>query len=126
MVLLIVLRSEVPSGMCAKLRTAAANKNRDHESQSLLLLLAHTTYLMVLFFTHIPFVVNHTINATPSESLLCIQADGKLQKVSSVTIVLRKYQASTGDSIRNPQCLSGSLVCKTILIRDFLLSAMFM
>ena len=24
---------------------------------------------MVLFFTHIPFVVNHTINATPPESL---------------------------------------------------------
>jgi len=24
---------------------------------------------MVLFFTHIPFVVNHTINATPPEGL---------------------------------------------------------
>jgi len=24
---------------------------------------------MVLFFTHIPFVVNHTINATPPEML---------------------------------------------------------
>jgi len=36
-------------------------------SQSLLLLLA--TYIMVLFFTHIPFVVNHTINATPPERL---------------------------------------------------------
>jgi len=24
---------------------------------------------MVLFFTHIPFVVNHTINATPPERL---------------------------------------------------------
>jgi len=24
---------------------------------------------MVLFFTHIPFVVNHTINATPLERL---------------------------------------------------------
>ena len=38
-------------------------------SQSLLLLLAHATYIMVLFFTHIPFVVNHTINATPPERL---------------------------------------------------------
>jgi len=26
-------------------------------------------YIMVLFFTHIPFVVNHTINATPTERL---------------------------------------------------------
>ena len=38
-------------------------------SQSLLLLLARATYIMVLFFTHIPFVVNHTINATTPERL---------------------------------------------------------
>jgi len=69
MALLNVLPSEVLSGMCAKLRTAAASNNRDHASQSLLLLLAHATYIMVLFFTHIPFVVNHTINVTPSERL---------------------------------------------------------
>jgi len=34
-----------------------------------LLLLVRATYSMVLFFTHIPFVVNHTINATPPERL---------------------------------------------------------
>jgi len=28
---------------------------------------------MVLFFTHIPFVVNHTINATPPERLQQLQ-----------------------------------------------------
>jgi len=38
-------------------------------SQSPLLLLARATYIMVLCFTHIPFVVNHTINATPLERL---------------------------------------------------------
>jgi len=38
-------------------------------SQSLLLLLARATHIMVLFCTHIPFVVNHTINATPPEML---------------------------------------------------------
>jgi len=38
-------------------------------SQSHLLLLARATYIMVLFFTHIPFVVNHTINTTPPERL---------------------------------------------------------
>jgi len=32
-------------------------------------LLAPGTYIMVLFFKHIPFVVNHTINATPPERL---------------------------------------------------------
>ena len=65
----ILLQSEIPSGMCAKLRTAAASNNRDNASQSLLLLLAHATYIMVLFFTHILFVVNHTINTTLPERL---------------------------------------------------------
>jgi len=89
----ILLRSEIPSGMCAKLRAVAASNNRDHArnlssrtlvimfnrsyvnigraytSQSLLLLLARATHIMVLCFTHIPFVVNHTINATPPERL---------------------------------------------------------
>jgi len=79
--------------MRAKLRTVAASNNSDHArnlssrtlvimfnrshvnirraytSQSLLLLLARATHMMVLFFTHIPFVVNHTINATPPERL---------------------------------------------------------
>jgi len=58
-----------PSGMCAKLRILAASNNRDHTLQSLFLLLVSATYIMVLFFTHIPFVVNHTINATPPERL---------------------------------------------------------
>jgi len=55
--------------MCAKLGTVAASNNRDHAPQSLFLLLARATYIMVLFFTHILFVVNHTINATPPERL---------------------------------------------------------
>jgi len=55
--------------MCAKLRTVAASNNRDHASQSLLLLLARATYIMVLFFTHILSVVNHAINAKPPERL---------------------------------------------------------
>jgi len=87
-----LLRSEIPTGMREKLRTVAASNNRDHArnlslrklvvmfnrshnigratvSQSLLLLLARAIHMMVLFFTHIPFVVNHTINATPPERL---------------------------------------------------------
>jgi len=58
-----------PSGMCAKLRTMAASSNRDHASQSLFLLLARATYIMVLVFTHTPLVVNLTINATPPDRL---------------------------------------------------------
>ena len=63
-----VLRSEIPSGMCAKLRTVAASNNRDHPTRSLCYcLFAPHTY--ILFFAHIPLVVNHTINATPPERL---------------------------------------------------------
>jgi len=65
----VLLRSEIPSGMCAKLHTVVASNNRDHAPQSLLVLLAHVTYIMTLFFTHILFVVNHTINATPPKRL---------------------------------------------------------
>jgi len=60
----ILLRSEIPSGMCAKLRTVAASKNRDHS------IIACSRHIDIfLFFAHIPFVVNHTINATPPERL---------------------------------------------------------
>ena len=38
-------RSEIPSGICAKRRTAAASNSRDHASQSLLLLLACATHI---------------------------------------------------------------------------------
>jgi len=55
--------------MCAKFRTVAASNNRDHARNFSYQLLARATYIMVLFFTHIPFVVNHTINATPLERL---------------------------------------------------------
>jgi len=64
----ILFRSEIPSGICAKLRTVAESNNRDHaRNLSYYCLLA--PHLMVLFFTHIPFVVNHTINTTPPQNL---------------------------------------------------------
>jgi len=50
--------------MCAKLRTAAASNNRDHPTGSLYYcLFGHIR--IFLFFTQIPFVVNHAINTTP-------------------------------------------------------------
>ena len=63
------MRSEIPSGMCAKLRTVAASNNRDHARNLSYYCLLAPHICMVLFFTHIPFVVNHTINATPLERL---------------------------------------------------------
>jgi len=41
----LLLRLEIPSGMCAKLRTMAASNNRDHASHSLLSLLARATHI---------------------------------------------------------------------------------
>ena len=49
---IILLRSEIPSGMCTKLRTAAAGNNRDNASQSLLLLLARTTHTYFVLRAH--------------------------------------------------------------------------
>jgi len=46
---LLLLRSEIPSGMCAKLRTVAASNNRDHPTRSLYYcLFAPHTYIFVL------------------------------------------------------------------------------
>ena len=66
---LILLRSEIPSGICAKLCTVAASNNRVHMPRSLYFCLFASHICMVLFFTHIPFRANHTINATPPERL---------------------------------------------------------
>jgi len=67
----ILLRSESPSGKCAKLHTVAATNNRDyHLTRSLIACLRHIR-VCVLFFVHIiPFVVNCTLfNATSTERL---------------------------------------------------------
>jgi len=64
----ILLRSQIPSGIFAKLRTVAASNNRDH-ARNLSYYCVLAAYIMVLFFTHIAFVVNHTIIATPPERL---------------------------------------------------------
>jgi len=58
-----------PERICAKLRTVAASNNRVHMPWSLYYCLFVPHICMVLFFTHIPFAVNHIINATPPERL---------------------------------------------------------
>jgi len=40
-----------------------------------LLLLVRATYIWVLFFAHIPFVVNHTFNATPNQGVATLTYD---------------------------------------------------
>ena len=43
--------------------------HQDHSIGIILLLLFRDTYIWVLFFAHIPFVVNHTFNTMPMERL---------------------------------------------------------
>ena len=66
--LIRLLRSESPSGMCAKLRTVAASNieimRRNHSS------IACSRHIyVVLFFAPIQFVVNHIFNAKPTGRL---------------------------------------------------------
>jgi len=43
-------------------------------------LLVRTTYIWVLFFAHIPFVVNSTLNTTPIERLQQYNSKMELRK----------------------------------------------
>jgi len=73
-----LLRSEIPSGICAKLRTVAASNNRVHMPGSLYHCLFAPHICMVPLFTHIRSVANHTINATPPERLQQLMFSGVL------------------------------------------------
>jgi len=61
--------SKSSSGKCTNLHTMAASNSRDHPTKSLYLLLARATHIFVLLFAHIPFVVNRTFYAMPTERL---------------------------------------------------------
>ena len=65
---MILLQSESPNGKCAKLHTVEASNNRCHVNRSLYYCLC-APHIWVLFFVHIPFMVNHTINATSTVGL---------------------------------------------------------
>jgi len=63
-----VLRSEIPSGMCANFapwqQATIEITRRDHS------IIACSRHIHIfLFFAHIPFVVNHTNNAAPPARL---------------------------------------------------------
>ena len=65
----ILLRSENPSGKCAKLHTVVASNNRDHALRSLYYCLFAPHITWVLFFARLLFVVNRTFNVTVRERL---------------------------------------------------------
>jgi len=49
---------------------------------------------MVLFFTHIPFVVNHTINATPPERWQQYTIPGDKKVKSAVNYLFKNFGES--------------------------------
>jgi len=81
-----LLRSEIPSGMCAKLRTVAARNNTVHTTRSLYYCLFAPRICILLFFAHIPFVVNHTFNVTPPERLQPVADTGWFGGVDAISI----------------------------------------
>ena len=83
----ILLWLEIPSGICAKLRTVAASNNRDH-SRNLSYYCLLAAYIMALFFTHIPLVVNHTIIATPPERLQQALGQERRAKIAKIQVHL--------------------------------------
>jgi len=66
-----------------------------------LLLLVRTTYIWVLFFAHMPFVVNRTFNATPAE---------RLQQWKRFSM---KGSQWTQSGLRNPLCKCQDLILCT-------------
>ena len=61
-----LLRSESLSGKFTKLHTVAASKNRNHAPRSLYYCIP---YIWVLFFAHIPFVVEARIHRNASKEV---------------------------------------------------------
>jgi len=93
---LVVLRSESVSGKCVKLYTGAASNNRNHPTRLLSgvnsLSLVHATYIRVLFFAHIPFLVNYAFNVTPTQrQQQCIYIFGWITAAQSLYIFLSSF-----------------------------------
>jgi len=71
-----LLRMESPSGRCTKLHTVVAGNKRSPDEITLLLLV-WVTYMSIwmIFFTHIPFMVNYTFNTIVSREVATIHSD---------------------------------------------------
>jgi len=54
------------------LHCGSKQQQRLHAMITIVLLLVRTTYIWVLFFVHIPFVVNCIVNAVPTKRWICV------------------------------------------------------
>ena len=70
-----ITSSLLPSPLASNINCSLASQallevtHQDHSIGITLLLLVRATYIRVLFFVHIPFVVNRACTATPTEML---------------------------------------------------------
>jgi len=122
---MLVLRSESPTGMCAKLRTMAASNNRDHAPQSLFAYASHQVQPftrqyrqsfhaaisliiacsrrvhILLFFAHITFVVNRAFQRNASGVVVTLVATKWLTaKLNSLHVKESEFYLR----LRNPGC----------------------
>jgi len=81
------------------------SKQQQISFDEITLLLVRATYIWVLFFAHIPFVVNRTFNATPTERLQNVAISCLLlpipQTVQQKDLVLPTMLAIHGLKTRN-------------------------
>jgi len=83
---LVLLRSEIPSGMCAKLRTVAASNNRDHPTRSLYYcLFAPQTCIFVLRAHPVRSESHNQRNTTGEVATVPCRRTATLQKARRIT-----------------------------------------
>ena len=119
----VLLRLEIPSGTCAKLRTVAASNNRVHMPWSFYYCMFAPRVSMVLFFTHIPFVVNHTINATPPERLQhCYSTWPNTQIQNSIILLTISICFGCADLLKIAKVVSTFFVFKGMFLEKVMQS----
>jgi len=113
----------VAIGKCAKLHTVAASKKCISTDDITPLLLVRATDISVLFFAHIPFAVNRTFNATPTERLqkkqaFCHCSPKRLLFQSRVRQEVRTIQVSTERMITFSSALppTGTTPCTGVTV----------
>jgi len=73
---------------------------------STLFLLVRAIYIWVLFFAHIPFVVNRTLNATPTERLQqaqCVETEAKQRNKFILSTLAAVIHTNIGNAASNRQ-----------------------
>ena len=90
-------RDHSPRTLVVTFNRSQVNIGRASTQRSLYYCLFVLHICMVLFFTHIPFVVNHTINATPPERLQQWHTTKQYQTFSDIAGSVKPSDGSRGE-----------------------------